>query len=135
MPPRTNGLSFAPPAAASPFGGQRRNASNLFAPSVPSRLATSSKFSSSTSEASSDAIVQDEVEEVEGAVEGEDHDDEADASVMHFDPPVYPRNGKGKWKEAGRTMMAAVCPIGGEVASWITQRVSHSLPSCRCREL
>lgn len=48
-------------------------------------------------------------------------------SVSYLEPSAYGRKGKGKWVEGGRSMAVASAPVGGEVAGWVTSRVSFKL--------
>lgn len=49
--------------------------------------------------------------------------DQTPVQTLYLKPEAYPRGGKEKWKATGRTISAAVGPVGGEVAVWVTKRV------------
>lgn len=49
--------------------------------------------------------------------------DQTPVQTLYLKPEAYPRGGKGKWKATGRTISAAVGPVGGEVAVWVTKKV------------
>lgn len=38
----------------------------------------------------------------------------------HLEPSAYGRKGKQKWVDSGKTLGAAVNPVGGEIAAWVT---------------
>ncbi|ADV19526.1 conserved hypothetical protein [Cryptococcus gattii WM276] len=50
--------------------------------------------------------------------------DQTPVQTLYLKPEAYPRGGKEKWKATGRTISAAVGPVGGEVAVWVTKRPS-----------
>jgi nuclear pore complex protein Nup85 len=62
------------------------------------------------------------------SVSGEDDDDD-EVDVCYLEPGAYPRGGKQKWKESGRTMGVAVSPVGGEVVGWIGKKVNAPVTS------
>ncbi len=49
--------------------------------------------------------------------------EEDDVDVLYLEPGAWPRNGKAKWKATGRTMMAGVNPVGGEIIAWLAKKV------------
>ena len=55
-----------------------------------------------------------------------DDEDVEEIDITYLEPVAYARNGKAKWKDSGRTMNMAVSPAGGEIATWITQKVSSA---------
>ena len=122
----------APPEAGSPFGGNasasgstsrpgtsstsasgssgmaRKISGNAFAPKRPSGLANSF--------AASETAEEQEDEEVE---------------KVNLVPSAYPRRGRRKWSEGGRTLGVAVSGTGSENLMWIRKKASASccLPS------
>ncbi|TXT13662.1 hypothetical protein VHUM_01029 [Vanrija humicola] len=56
-----------------------------------------------------------------------DGDDDADADVdeVYLEPYAFTRKDKAKWKASGRTLLAAVSPVNGEIAAWVAKRVSR----------
>lgn len=44
--------------------------------------------------------------------------------VLYLQPSAYPRNGKGKWKDTGRSLAVTISPINGEVVAYVTPQVS-----------
>lgn len=51
--------------------------------------------------------------------------DQTSVQTLYLKPEAYPRDGKEKWKATGRTISAAVGPVGGEVAVWVTKKVCY----------
>lgn len=49
--------------------------------------------------------------------------DEDDAPELNLDPAAFTPKDKAKWKASGRTLVANPCPVGGEVAAWVSKQV------------
>lgn len=58
-------------------------------------------------------------------VESKDYADEDEVDTAYFTPPAFPHNGGAKWKATGRSFMAALSPVGGEVTAWVSKQVSR----------
>jgi hypothetical protein len=58
--------------------------------------------------------------------DGSDIVDDDEMDVLHVIPGAFPRGGRGKWKDSGRGILAAVSPVGGEVTAWVSKNVCIS---------
>lgn len=47
-----------------------------------------------------------------------------DVDICYLEPSAFKRSGRDAWSKSGRTMLAGVNPVGGELAAWITKQVS-----------
>ncbi|WVQ78536.1 hypothetical protein IAT38_000622 [Cryptococcus sp. DSM 104549] len=115
MAPVPSFSAFAPPSAGSPFS---------FAPSktsTPQPSSSKSAFNTPAparqSQATSSAMDLDRA--ASGSGPSED-----DVEALHLNPGAYPPGGRAKWSATGRTVGAAVSPVGGEVAVWVTNKPS-----------
>ena len=61
----------------------------------------------------------------------EEVQDDEDVDTLYLEPAAYSRSGRAKWQSTGRTMMAAVSPVGGDVVAWTAHKVCRN--SCRAR--
>ncbi|WWD16071.1 hypothetical protein CI109_100496 [Kwoniella shandongensis] len=122
MAPAPTGFSFAPPAAGSPFSfaPQNNTTSQPSSSRPPAFSFGSSSASGTTKTPAQPAHTSDDMDEDNDR----EMDDDDDVDVSYLQPAAYPRGGRGKWKASGRTTSAAVCPVGGEVATWVTKKPS-----------
>ncbi|ORX33416.1 Nup85 nucleoporin-domain-containing protein [Kockovaella imperatae] len=114
-------LSNNPTNASSPFSSSRTaraGSSNLFAPARPSQLSRSLVNGHVTGE---------EVEAEEGAGSSVKVK-EKDTDALYLQPSVYRNTEKGKWRASGETALAAVSPVGGEIASWFARKDTADKP-------
>jgi nuclear pore complex protein Nup85 len=51
-------------------------------------------------------------------------EDGGERPTTYLEPNTYDGKGKKKWVDSGRTFTAAVSPVGGELAMWVTKKVS-----------
>ncbi|KAL1411069.1 hypothetical protein Q8F55_002016 [Vanrija albida] len=99
---------------------------NPSAPKNPTPLAHSisagafGSTTTGTSASSADMIVD--------ANGDDDADADADADVdeVYLEPYAFTRKDKAKWKASGRTLLAALSPVNGEIAAWVAKRPSGS---------
>ncbi|KAL7424161.1 hypothetical protein Q5752_001747 [Cryptotrichosporon argae] len=118
MAPPTNGSLFG--AAGSPFGTSASSSPFSFVPSAPKTSTPLQSFTAPSTSAGSTTTT------TEQPVLGGDDDDDAD--TLHLKPAAFSKADKAKWKASGRTVLAAVSPVGGEVAAWITSKPSAAEP-------
>ena len=50
-----------------------------------------------------------------------DDDEDDEVETCYLRPAAFSAASKGKWKESGKTLLAAVGPVGGTVAAWVAQ--------------
>ncbi|OCF44154.1 nuclear pore complex protein Nup85 [Kwoniella heveanensis CBS 569] len=132
MAPAPTGFSFssAPAAAGSPFtfSSTKQPTQSSSGPSTFSF--GSSNTDSPRAEAGRSAIAQashsngDSVQADGLAPSHGDQVNDEDVEVCYLQPAAYSREEKKKWKASGRTIGAAVSPVGGEVASWVMKKAS-----------
>lgn len=94
--------------------------SNPTAPKNPTPLFNSfgaSAFGSTTSGSAADGYALDSPMDEAGD----------DADELFLEPSAFSRKDKAKWKQSGRTMLAAVSPVNGEIAAWVSSLVSIGL--------
>jgi nuclear pore complex protein Nup85 len=64
-----------------------------------------------------------------GDADADEHGDgvrDEDVGVLNLVPSFYPRNGRRKWAESGRSVGVAVGPVGGERVVWSRKTESPS---------
>jgi hypothetical protein len=90
--------------------------------SMPPRLAAMAGSSSNSGFAQgNDTNEREEAMEVEL--------EQVDVDTLYLQPPAFTRKDKGKWQESGKTIVFALSPVRGEVASWVTAKVRLKTPS------
>jgi hypothetical protein len=123
---RYHKLASTMPRATPPSTEPRHDSSPFASSSSRHPQATNQpKASSSTlpSHHNKSTNGHDHAADVDMAQVGESSVDE-EADILYLKPGAYPHGGRGKWKEQGRGILAAVSPVGGEVVSWISRPVS-----------
>lgn len=119
MAPSKADLS-APPLAGSPFSFSSPPSSQ------PSTLKYQTFSFSNALDSSLPATANGEMGHDGNDIANDALGDEDDVDILYLEPAAWPKNGKAKWKVTGRTMMAAVNSVGGEVSAWMAKRVSRS---------
>ncbi|KAK4687468.1 nuclear pore complex protein Nup85, partial [Tremellales sp. Uapishka_1] len=106
--PAPTPFSFSPVGQPYTSITKRPSFSSPFAPKTSTRLSQSvsaDMFSSDSSSSPEDEMFR----------------REEDVDVLHLEPYAFKKSERRKWKSSGRTIAFAVSPVGGEVASYVTQ--------------
>ena len=112
VPKATGASTMAPPPAKSTFGAQ--SSSSLFGSSRQSP-GTSNLFGMAKRASTANGTNHN--------VEDDDSSSSSAADTLYLDPPVYKSSEKGKWK-ATEGALAAVAPVRGELAAWMSKKAS-----------
>lgn len=119
----TGKSAFGFPTAGSSSTSLPFSFSNPSAPKNPTPLAHSisaGAFGSTTTATSASSI------DMVVDANGDDDGDDADVDEVYLEPYAFTRKDKAKWKASGRTLLAAVSPVNGEIAAWVAKRVSRA---------
>ena len=124
MAPSKEAFSFAPPTVVpSPFSfsAQPTSQPSSSQPLPPFSFGNGNAFASKTSKSLDNSTPADSMDE--DVEEAEIDEDQDGVDTLYLQPAAWSRNGKIKWKATGRTLMAAVRPVGGEVLAWVAKKV------------
>ncbi|ORY28255.1 Nup85 nucleoporin-domain-containing protein [Naematelia encephala] len=114
------GFSFSQPSAGSPFSFSSQKMDPSSSKQTP--------FTFASATPSNDASLLFPQKNGAVATNGANADMDSgkdDIETLHLEPSAFSRKGKEKWKASGRGIMAAVCPVGGETASYISSSSSN----------
>jgi hypothetical protein len=125
MAPPKGALSFAPPAPGSPFSFSTQPSFQPSSSNPPTfSFSNSDDFAPKTSPPAQTTPIN--AMNGEGNVNSDGSEKEQeDASTLYLEPAAWSRREKAKWKATGRTVMAAVSPVEGEVAAWVAKKVRY----------